>query len=46
MTNRFIILNSVISNLNQTIFIINRTHISENWNSYEEPLKNVKFVGQ
>ena len=30
----------------QKIYIINRTNISENWNSTEEPLKNVKMDSQ
>ena len=46
MTTGFIVLNSNDSNTQQKIYILNRTNISENWNSTEEPFKNVKVKGE
>ena len=46
MTTGFIILNSDRNNLAQKVYILNRTNISEKWNSTDEPFKNVKLEGK
>ena len=46
MTTGIIILNSNIDNLNNTVYIINKVNIYENWDTTEEPFQNVKVIEQ